>query len=215
MPKYKSTAAYRAADSLNKQLKAMYEKFGVESETYQLFENKISAALPFGSYHVTEKGYIQVSKGTYKDASGNKGRLTASQIKAARKGLPSVKKATSTYKRQIAEERLAVAGNISPSESQIQRAAKGVTQEDVKKYVDAKSYVKDKEDSRGKLRYDASVADLMSVKGAKSYELLAAILEEGEKRSNAETQKENTNAAAVEQGYETNRAQFDNQRAKI
>ena len=215
MPKFKSTAAYRAADSLNKQLKAMYEKFGAESETYQLFENKISAVLPFGSYHVTEKGYIQVSKGAYKDMAGNKGRLTASQIKAARKGLPSVKQATTTYKRQIAEERLAVAGNISPSESQIQRAAKGVTQEDVKKYVDAKSYVKEKEDSRGKLRYDASVADLMSVKGAKSYELLAAILEEGEKRSNAETQKENTNTATVEQGYETNRAQFDNKRAKI
>lgn len=206
MPKYKSTAAYRAADSLNKQLKAMYEKFGAESETYQLFENKISAALP-GQTHVSAGGFIQVSKGK---SSG----LTASQIKAARKGLPSVKQATSTYKRQIAEERLTVAGNISPSESQIQRAAKGVTQEDVKKYVDAKSYVKDKEDSRGKLRYDASVADLMGVKGAKSYELLAAILEEGEKRSNAETQKENTNTAAVESGYQNGKAQLDNQRAK-
>lgn len=206
MPKYKSTAAYRAADSLNKQLKAMYEKFGGESEVYQLYANKVTASLS-GKTHVSAGGFIQVSKGK---SSG----LTASQIKAARKGLPSVTQATTTYKRQIAEERLAVAGNISPSESQIQRAAKGVTQEDVKKYVDAKSYVKDKEDSRGKLRYDASVADLMSVKGAKSYELLAAILEEGEKRSNAETQKENDNAAAVESGYQNGKAQLDNQRAK-
>ena len=206
MPKTKSTAAYRAADSLNKQLKAMYEKFGGESEAYQLYANKVTASLP-GQTHVSAGGFIQVSKGK---SSG----LTASQIKAARKGLPSVKQATTTYKRQIAEERLAVGGNLSPSESQIQRAAKGVTQEDVKKYVDAKSYVKEKEDSRGKLRYDASVADLMSVKGAKSYELLAAILEEGEKRSNAEAQKENDNAAAVESGYQNGKAQLDNQRAK-
>lgn len=206
MPKTKSTAAYRAADSLNKQLKAMYEKFGESSEAYQLFVNKLTASLP-GATHVSSSGVLQVNK-------GKRSGLTAQQIKAARKGLPSVTQATTTYKRQIAEERLQVAGNLDPSESQIQRAAKGVTTEDIQKYVDAKSYVKEKEDSRGKLKYDASVADLMSVKGAKSYELLAAILEEGEKRSNAEAQKENDNAAAVESGYQNGKAQLDNQRAK-
>ena len=206
MPKTKSTAAYRAADSLNKQLKAMYEKFGESSEAYQLFVNKLTASLP-GATHISSSGVLQVNKGK---SSG----LTAQQIKAARKGLPSVTQATTTYKRQIAEERLQVAGNLDPTESQIQRAAKGVTTEDIQKYVDAKSYVKEKEDSRGKLRYDASVADLMSVKGAKSYELLAAILEEGEKRSNAEAQKENDNAATVESEYQNGKAQLDNQRAK-
>ena len=206
MPKTKSTAAYRAADSLNKQLKAMYEKFGESSEAYQLFVNKLTASLP-GATHISSSGVLQVNKGK---SSG----LTAQQIKAARKGLPTVTQATTTYKRQIAEERLQVAGNLDPTESQIQRAAKGVTTEDIQKYVDAKSYVKEKEDSRGKLRYDASVADLMSVKGAKSYELLAAILEEGEKRSNAEAQKENDNAATVESEYQNGKAQLDNQRAK-
>ena len=206
MPKTKSTAAYRVADSLNKQLKAMYEKFGESSEAYQLFVNKLTASLP-GATHISSSGVLQVNKGK---SSG----LTAQQIKAARKGLPTVTQATTTYKRQIAEERLQVAGNLDPTESQIQRAAKGVTTEDIQKYVDAKSYVKEKEDSRGKLKYDASVADLMSVKGAKSYELLAAILEEGEKRSNAEAQKENDNAATVESGYQNGKAQLDNQRAK-
>ena len=160
MPKVKSSAAYRAADTLNKQLKAMYDKFGEDSEMYQLYVNKLTAALP-GQTHISKSGVLQVSKSK---TSG----LTAQQIKTARKGLPSVSRATSTYKRQIAEERLGVAGNASPSESEIQRAARGVTQEDIRKFVDAKSYVKDKEDSRGKLRYDASVADLMSVKGARS-----------------------------------------------
>ena len=206
MPKVKSSAAYRAADTLNKQLKAMYDKFGEDSEMYQLYVNKLTAALP-GQTHISKSGVLQVSKSK---TSG----LTAQQIKTARKGLPSVSRATSTYKRQIAEERLGVVGNAYPSESEIQRAAKGVTQEDIRKFVDAKSYVKDKEDSRGKLRYDASVSDLMSVKGAKSYELLAAILEEGEKRSNAEAQKEADTAATVEQGYTNGKAQFDNQRAK-
>ena len=201
MSKARSSAAYRAADTLNKQLKSMYDKFGESSEVYQLYVNKLTAALP-GQTHISRSGVLQVSKSK---TSG----LTAQQIKTARKGLPSVNRANTTYKRQIAEERLGVAGKSSPSESEIQRAAKGVTQEDVRRFVDAKSYVKDKEDSRGKLRYDASVADLMSVKGAKSYELLAAILEEGEKRSNAEAQKEADTAAAVEQGYTNGKAKLD------
>ena len=46
----------------------------------------------------------------------------------------------------------------------------------------------------------------MKTPGAKSYELLMAILQEGEKRSNAEAQKEATNAAAVEDGYKRNKA---------
>lgn len=198
MPKQKSSAAYRAADTLNKQLKAMYDKFGESSEMYHLYVNKLTAALP-GQTHISRAGVLQVSKSK---ASG----LTAQQIKKARKGLPSVSRAASAYKRQIAEERLGLAGNASPSESEIQRAAKGVTQDEIKNFVEAKSYVKDNEDSRGKLRYDASVADLMSVKGAKSYELLAAILEEGEKRRNAEAQEEAANAKAVEAGYQRGKA---------
>lgn len=201
MPKLKSSAAYRQADSLNKQIKGMYDKYGEESEVYQLYVNRLSAQLPAGSLHVGRSGAVQVSK------SKNSG-LTAAQIKAARKGLPTVKQAQNTYKRQVAEERLAAKGNTSPSESQIQREAKTVTQEEVKKYVDAKSYVKGKEDSKGKLLYNASVSDLMKTAGSKSYELLAAILQEGEKRENAEAQVEAENARSVEAGYENGKAQI-------
>lgn len=199
MPKVKSTAAYREADSLNKQLKNMYQKFGEESEVYQLYVNRLSASLPPGAIHTSSGGFIQVSKGK---SSG----LTASQLKAARKGLPSVQQATTTYKRQVAEEHLASKGINQPSESQIQREAKTVTKEEVKRYVDAKSYVKAKEDSKGKLIYNESVADLMKTAGAKSYELLAAILQEGENRDNAQAQEEAGNAARVEAGYENGKA---------
>lgn len=199
MAKYKSTAAYRAADTLNKDIKAVFNAFGPGSEVYELYVNKITASLPAGAVHVSKVGFIQVTKSK---TSG----LTAAQLKKAKQGLPGVKRAKQTYKRQVAEENLAEKGNLNPSESQIQREAKNVTEEDVQKYIDAKTYVKQYEDSKHKLKYDASVADLMKTPGAKSYELLMAILQEGEKRSNAEAQKEATNAAAVEDGYQRNKA---------
>lgn len=199
MAKIKSTAAYRAADTLNKDIKAVYNAFGPDSEVYELYVNKITASLPAGAVHVSKGGFIQVTKSK---ASG----LTAAQLKKAKQGLPGAKRAKQTYKRQVAEENLAEKGNLNPSESQIQREAKNVTDEDVQKYIDAKTYVKQYEDSKHKLRYDASVADLMKTPGAKSYELLMAILQEGEKRNNAEAQKEATNAAAVEDGYKRNKA---------
>ena len=201
MTKFKSSAAYRAADALNKQIKSVYNAFGSDSEDYKLYVNKLTASLPAGAIHVSKGGFIQVSKGK---SSG----LTAQQIKSAKKGLASVKRAKGTYKRQIASERLAEKGNLAPTESQIQREAKGISSEDVRKYVDAKSKVKEYEDSRHKLKYDASVADLMGTPGSKSYELLAAILEEGERRSNAKAQEEAANADRVEASYQANKAKL-------
>ena len=201
MAKFKSSAAYRAADALNKQIKSVYNAFGSDSEDYKLYVNKLTASLPAGAIHVSKGGFIQVSKGK---SSG----LTAQQIKSAKKGLASVKRAKGAYKRQIASERLAEKGNLTPTESQIQREAKGISSEDVRKYVDAKSKVKEYEDSRHKLKYDASVADLMGTPGSKSYELLAAILEEGERRSNAKAQEETANANRVEASYQANKAKL-------
>lgn len=201
MTKFKSSAAYRAADALNKQIKSVYNAFGSDSEDYKLYVNKLTASLPAGAIHVSKGGFIQVSKGK---SSG----LTAQQIKSAKKGLASVKRAKGTYKRQIASERLAEKGNLAPTESQIQREAKGISSKDVRKYVDAKSKVKEYEDDNHKLKYDASVADLMGTPGSKSYELLAAILEEGERRSNAKAQEEAANADRVEASYQANKAKL-------
>lgn len=208
MAKYYSTAAYRAADALNKQLKSIYKEWGGDSEIYELYVNRLTADLPAGTVHVSKGGFIQVTKA--------KGALTAAQIKKATrsefkfddkiiKRLPTKSEAAIKYKRQVAEERLSAAGISSPSESQLQREAKGVTRADVKQYVDDKSYVKSKEDAKGKLIYSDNVADLMKTAGAKSYKLLRAILEEGEARD-AKTSEEDTNTATVEGGYEAGKA---------
>lgn len=197
MAKYYSTAAYRAADALNKQLKNIYKEWGGDSEIYEMYVNRLTADLPAGTVHVSKGGFIQVTKA--------KGALTAAQVKKATRGLPDKAQAMTKYKRQVAEERLSAAGNEAPSETQIQREAKGVTRADVKQYVDDKSYVQSKEDARGKLKYSDSVADLMKTAGAKSYKLLRAILEEGEARD-AKTSEEGTNTAAVEGGYEAGKA---------
>lgn len=201
MAKYYSTAAYRAADALNKQLKNIYNEWGGDSEIYEMYVNRLTADLPAGTVHVSKGGFIQVTKA--------KGAVTAAQVKKATRGLPDKAQAMTKYKRQVAEERLSAAGNEVPTESQIQREAKGVTREDVKQYVDDKSYVQSKEDARGKLKYSDSVADLMRTAGAKSYKLLRAILEEGEARD-AKTSEEGTNTAAVEGGYEAGKADVNN-----
>ena len=200
MAKYYSTAAYRAADALNKQLKNIYNEWGPDSEIYEMYVNKLTGTLPAGSLHVSAGGFMQVSKA--------KGAVTAQQIKKAKRGLPSKQQAATTYRRQVAEEKLAQQGNKLPTESQIQRQAKQVTKEDIQRYVDDKSYVKDKEDAKGKLIYSDSVADLMSTAGAKSYSLLRAILEEGEARD-AKTSQETANADAVESSYQNGKAALD------
>ena len=200
MAKYYSTAAYRAADALNKQLKNIYKEWGGDSEIYEMYVNRLTADLPAGTVHVSKGGFIQVTKA--------KGALTAAQVKKATRGLPDKAQAMTKYKRQVAEERLSAAGNEVPTESQIQREAKGVTRADVKQYVDDKSYVQSKEDARGKLIYSENVADLMRTAGAKSYKLLRAILEEGEARD-AKTSEEDTNTAAVEGGYQAGKADIN------
>lgn len=197
MAKYYSTAAYRAADALNKQLKGIYKEWGGDSEIYEMYVNRLTADLPAGTVHVSKGGFIQVTKA--------KGALTAVEVKKATRGLPDKAQAMTKYKRQVAEERLSAAGNEAPSESQIQKEAKGVTRADVKQYVDDKSYVQSKEDARGKLIYSGSAADLMRTAGAKSYKLLRAILEEGEVRD-AKASEEGTNTVAVEGGYEAGKA---------
>lgn len=200
MAKYYSTAAYRAADALNKQLKNIYKEWGGDSEIYEMYVNRLTADLPAGTVHVSKGGFIQVTKA--------KGALTAAQVKKATRGLPDKAQSMTKYKRQVAEERLSAVGNEAPTESQIQREAKGVTRADVKQYVDDKSYVQSKEDARGKLKYSDSVADLMKTAGAKSYKLLRAILEEGEARD-AKTSEEDTNTAAVEGGYQAGKADIN------
>ena len=200
MAKYYSTAAYHAADALNKQLKNIYKEWGGDSEIYEMYVNRLTADLPAGTVHVSKGGFIQVTKA--------KGALTAAQVKKATRGLPDKAQAMTKYKRQVAEERLSAAGNEAPTESQIQREAKGVTRADVKQYVDDKSYVQSKEDARGKLIYSDSVADLMKTAGAKSYKLLRAILEEGEARD-AKTSEEDTNTAAVEGGYQAGKVDIN------
>lgn len=201
MAKYYSTAAYRAADALNKQLKGIYKEWGGDSEIYEMYVNRLTADLPAGTVHVSKGGFIQVTKA--------KGVLTAAQVKNATRGLPDKARAMTAYKRQVAEERLSAAGNEAPTESQIQKEAKGVTRADVKQYVDDKSYVQSKEDARGKLKYSDSVADLMKTAGAKSYKLLRAILEEGDARD-AKASEESANTTAVEGGYEAGKANINN-----
>lgn len=205
--KYKSTAAYRAADTLNKQIKAIYDVFGADSEIYQTYVNKITAVLPESATHVSKKtGVLQVTK--------TKGAVTAQQIKKAKQGLMDVKRAKSSIKKEIAEERLAKKGIKAPSYSQVYRESKKVSDEEMQQYLNARDYVNSRM-SNGKLNYDASVTDLMKASGPKTYEELMTILMKGEEQ-NAETQKQaENNINTVEGNYQNGKANTDSQRAKI
>lgn len=204
MAKFKSSAAYRAADTLNKQITNIAKQFGADSEIYQQYVNKLTAALPESATHVSKRtGLLQVSKG--KNAG-----VTAQKIKEAAKGLPSVRQVKSDVKRSIASERLAQRGLEDPSYSTIYRETQKVTEQDVQRYIDAKSFVKQHYDGSGRIKYNAEVAELMQMKGPKSYEDLMAVLQLSEEvEENAEAQAKEA-VANVESSYERGRANINN-----
>lgn len=198
----KSTAAYRAADTLNKQLVAIAKEFGTGSDIYRTYVNKITASLPASATHVSKKtGVLQVSKGK---TSG----LTAAQIKGARKGLPSVKKVKESAKRQLAEEKIQKRkGTKTIAPSDIQKEAKIITDDEVKKFISDKDFVKQHQDEKGRIIYNADMdVSALFAQGAKSYAELRAIIEGMESEENAKAQQEQAIAATVEGGYEKGKA---------
>lgn len=179
-----------AINRTDERLKGVEKMFDVDSEQYQRYVNSITASLPSGSYTLDEetgKIYIPRTKENLKS-------LKLEQLRAP-SHLPTARQSIKAQKREMQAD-------ADPSEE--------ISDEDALRELNAKTFVQNREDSKGKIKYSESMRDELSKKGKKSYSELRDIIEKGEaKDAGQEKEKADIrrarNREASKRYYERNR----------
>ena len=189
-----------AINRTDERLKGVKATFDVGSEQYQRYVNSITASLPPGSYTLDEETgeiYIPRSKENLKS-------LKLEQLRAP-SHLPTARQSIKAQKREMQADAV-------PGEE--------ISDEDALRELNAKTFVQNREDSKGKIKYSESMRADLSKKGKKSYSELRDILEKGDAKD-AGQEKEKTelkrqrNREASKRYYERNRERIlANRRAK-
>lgn len=159
------TKAYMSAiksdiSKIKYRLKGIEQLLGVESEQYERYVNSITASLPPGTYALSLDGHIEL-----KATKLNMQTLTRSQLKAPA-NLPTAKQSIRQQKKEMRSE------SETPGE---------ISDEDALNELNAKTFVQQREDSKGKIKYSESMRAELSQKGKKSYQQLKEIIQKGEK----------------------------------
>lgn len=165
----KNTAGY-----VNKKIRDIENLFGIGSEQYSRYVNAVTAALPVGSYSLSESGKVRIKTGKASQEILTKGELRPLV------NLPTAKASMKAAKASMAKNNLQLKGVESPTAKEIADEAITISDMEALQELDDKSYIQDRENSKGKLRYDASVRGEMAAKGRKSYSELRKIVEKGE-----------------------------------
>lgn len=189
-----------AINRTDERLKGVKATFDVDSEQYQRYVNSITASLPPGSYTLNENTgeiYIPRSKSNLKT-------LKLEQLRAP-SHLPTAKQSIRAQKKEMQAE-------AEPGEE--------ISDEDALRELNAKTFVQNREDSKGKIKYSESMRGDLAKKGKKSYSELRDIIEKGEAKD-AGQEKEKTelrrqrNREASKRYYERNRERIlEKRRAK-
>lgn len=189
-----------AINRTDERLKGVKATFDVDSEQYQRYVNSITASLPSGSYTLNEKtGEIYISR-----SKENLKSLKLEQLRAP-SHLPTARQSIKAQKREMQAD-------AEPGEE--------ISDEDALRELNAKTFVQNREDSKGKIKYSESMRADLSKKGKKSYSELKDIIEKGEtKESNEEEKKKSIkrqrNREASKRYYERNRERIlEKRRAK-
>ena len=189
-----------AINRTDKRLKGVKAAFDVGSEQYQRYVNSITASLPPGSYTLDEEtGEIYIPR--------SKENLKSLKLEQLRKPshLPTAQQSIKAQKREMQAD-------AEPGEE--------ISDEDALRELNAKTFVRNREDSKGKIKYSESMYADLSKKGKKSYSELRDIIEKGDAKD-AGQEKEKTelkrqrNREASKRYYERNRERIlANRRAK-
>ena len=176
-------------DYINQKARLVEKTFGLGSEQYQRYINATTAALPAGSYRLTQAGRLTISK-----SKENLNTLKTGQLNALTK-LPTAGHSMQMAKQAQAKNALRASGIEKPSDDEIKAEAVTISDEEALAELAAKSFIQDRENSKGKLKYSESVKAEMEKAGAKTYGQLKDIIERGEKnderkRKKAEYQRE-------------------------
>lgn len=190
-----------AINRTDERLKNVQATFDVGSEQYQRYVNSITASLPPGSYTLNEKTgeiYIPRSKENLKS-------LKLEQLRAP-SHLPTARQSIKAQKKEMQAE-------AEPGEE--------ISDEDALRELNAKTFVQNREDSKGKIKYSENMRADLSKKGKKSYSELKDIIEKGEAKDAGGQEKEKAdirrqrNREASKRYYERNRERIlANRKAK-
>ena len=130
--------------------------------------------MPVGSYSLSESGKVRIKTGKASQEILTKGELWPLV------NLPTAKASMKAAKSSMAKNKLQNKGIESPTAKEIADEAITISDMEALQELDDKSYIQERENSKGKLWYDASVRGEMAAKGRKSYSELRKIVEKGE-----------------------------------
>ena len=181
--KYKSQI-YNRVDYINRKAREVERKFGLDSEQYQRYVNATTAALPPGTYRLSQAGRITISK-----SKENLETLKTGQMRPLVK-LPTAAHSMNMAKQAQAKNQLRAAGVADPTQADIEAEAVTISDEEALEELAAKSFIQNMENTKGKLKYDDSVRAELQKTGAKSYRELQEIIKRGQ--SNAEKRRKKT-----------------------
>lgn len=187
------TNAYKNAiradiSRINYRLQGIEQLLGVESEQYERYVNSITASLPPGSYTLTLDGHIKLSASKI-----NLQTLKREQLRAPSR-LPTAKQSIRQQKKEMQHE----SGDTGE-----------ISDEDALNELNAKTFVQQREDSKGKLKYSAEMKAELSQKGKKSYQQLKEIIQKGEQATDKKKEaKRARDRAASKRYYEKHREEI-------
>ena len=198
-----------AINRINYRLKGIEDMLGVDSEQYERYVNSITASLPSGTFNLSLDGHI-----TIENTKENRAKMTLAQLQGGSRksrgiagggdvergpaNLPTAKQSVKRQKKEMQRDA------ETPDE---------ISDEDALEELNAKTFVKSREDANHKLRYTEEARPEMEQKGKKTYKQLREILEKGEAKKLEK--KRAKDRAASKRYYEKHRAEIlERRRAK-
>ena len=179
-----TSQVYNRIDYINKKAREVERTFGLDSEQYQRYVNATTAALPPGSYRLSQAGRLTISK-----SKENLETLKTGQLRPLVK-LPTAAHSLDMAKQAQAKTQLRAAGVSDPTQADITAEAVTISDEEALEELAAKSFIQNMENVKGKLKYDNSVRAELATTGVKSYRELQEIIKRGQ--TNAEKRRKKT-----------------------
>ena len=195
MAKIQNKIAY-----VNKKIRDIENKFGVGSEQLDRYVNVATAALPTDAYNLSESGKLRI-----KNTKAVRESIKLGQVNALTK-LPTAAHTMQMVKLEIAKNNYAIEGKKDPTAEELKAAAVSISDQQALQELDDKSYVRSRENAKGKLHYTENERAALSAKGKKSYGQLRKIIEEGESKKRAK------HAEAQRRYYEKHKAEISERR---
>lgn len=195
MSKIQNKIAY-----VNKKIRDIENKFGVGSEQLDRYINVATAALPTDAYNLSESGKLRI-----KNTKAVRESVKLGQVNALTK-LPTAAHTMQMVKLEIAKNNYTIEGKKDPTAEELKDAAVSISDKQALQELDDKSYVRNHENAKSKIRYTESMRAELATEGKKSYGQLRKIIEKGESEKRAK------HAEAQRRYYQAHKSEISERR---